>query len=941
MVPSHLRKLLFYLVLLLLLLLSSFHLNCYASTTTTTTTITPFEEAEALLKWKNSLNGSGAHSKLFSWVLPSSNNYSFHCSTWFGISCNTQGRVVKLIVWGEGLEGTLQNFPFSFLSNLAVLNLSSNSLYGTIPVHIANLSQLTHMNFTNNQFSGHIPSEMCQLTSLQILHLTLNNFDGRIPVEMGNLYNVSEIKIQNNLLTGPIPSSLGNLTKLTILYLCENNLSGSIPFELGQLKSLTGLGFIGNNLSGRLPKTLCGGGVLQIFSVASNNFIGPVPKSLKNCKTLVRFRLDGNKLHGNISDFFGIYPQLDFIDLSNNKFYGELLNNWSEYKILRDFRISNNNITGRIPSGLAALKKLGNLDISMNNLIGEIPRELGGLTSLLKLDLSGNNLDGNLPKEFGRLSSLANLDLSNNNLSGLIPKEIADCSKLLYLNLRNNKFSGSIPSELGNLISLQQVLDLSQNMFNGEIPSQLGMLKYLEYLNLSHNMLSGSIPNSFDDMTGLTSIDVSYNELEGPVPESKVFQDALTQAFEHNKRLCGRIKALGRCESSEMYNNGTNKRTLKIVFLCVGGAMSLMFAIIAVFFLVYKKKKDIEVQTTEDIINDDLFRIWEFDGRNVYADIIEATEGFDDKHCIGVGGCGSVYKAVLSSGQVVAVKKYHSREDGEQVDLKYFSAEIHALTELRHRNIVKFYGICSHARNSFLIYEYLERGSLANLLSNETEAASLGWNERINIIESVASVLSHMHHGCSPPLIHRDISSKNILLNSEFDAFVADFGIARVLNPNSSNWTTPAGTFGYLAPELAYTMRLTEKCDVYSFGVLGLEVIMGSHPGEFITSLATSSSTCEANIIFLVDMLDKRLPQPIPEILKQVVLVANLALACLNITPECRPTMESVFSELSSSRVAPKESVFSELSSCRFAPKESVFSELSSCRVAPKEPLYK
>ncbi|PIA33999.1 hypothetical protein AQUCO_03900111v1 [Aquilegia coerulea] len=561
-----------------------------------------------------------------------------------------------------------------------------------------------------------------------------------------------------------------------------------------------------------------------------------VPSGLSMLKSLEKLNLFRNML--TVCDIK--CPRLSRFEFIVRNTYG--------FKSLTNLKISNNNITSRILNGLGSLKRLGYLDISMNNFIGGIPRELGKLTSLLTLNLSANNLDGNLPKELGRLNGLDSLDLSTNNLSGVIPKEIGDCSKLLYLSLRNNKFSGIIQSELSNMISLQEVLDLSQNMFDGEIPSGLGMLKYLEKLNLSHNMLIGSIPHSFEGMTALTSIDVSYNDLEGRVPETKAFKDALREQFEHNKGLCGNITA--------------------------------------------SQKRDNEVQTTE-FINDDLFRIWDFDGNNVYEDIIVATEGFNDKHCIGVGGFGSVYKVVLSTGQVVAVKKFHSREDDEQIDLRSFSAEIHALTELRHRNIVKLYGICSHARHSFLIYEYLERENIVKL----------DWIKRINIIRSVASALSHMHHGCTPPLIHRDISSKNILLNSEYDACVADFGIARVLNSNSSNWTTPAETFGYLAPELAYTMRLTEKCDVYSFGVLTREGIMGSHPGEFITSLATSSSAVGDNVL-LVDMLDKRLPPPVADILKEVVTNAKLARACLKTSPESRPTMYSVSHELSSCRVS-------------------------------------
>ncbi|PIA33998.1 hypothetical protein AQUCO_03900110v1 [Aquilegia coerulea] len=1073
MAPSPINKLLSFLVLLLSLLLSFFRVNCYPSTTTTTT---PFEEAKALLKWKNSLDG-GVHSNLSSWVLHSSSNYSSHCNTWNGISCNEMGRIVELNVSSMGLRGTLQNFPFSFLGKIGILNLESNSFYGTIPVHIANLSQLTFISFSDNHFSGHIPSEIGQLPNLQILYLSHNSFKGCIPVELGNLSKLSEVEIFENLLIGPIPvrignlnrltklilyrnqlsgsipSSFGNLTKLTVLYLYKNQLSGSIPLELGNLKSLMDLqlsrnNFIGpippslgnlqnlttlylhtnqlsgsiplelgnlkslmdlelaanhftgsippslgnlqnlttlylqtNQLSGSIPLELGNLKSLMNLQLSTNHFTGPIPPSLGNLQNLTTLYLSENQLSGSIPLELGNLKSLMNLQLPTNHFTGPiplslgnlqnlttlylhtnqlsgsiplelgnlksltklllfsnnltgplpqeitkhkllelsvssnnlsgrlpkllcrggLQNNWSGFKSLTNLKISNNNITGRIPNGLGDLKRLGNLDISMNNFIGGIPRELGKLTSLLTLNLSVNNLDGNLPKELGRLDGLNRLDFSTNNLSGVIPKEIGDCSKLLYLSLGNNKFSGIIPSELRNLISLQEVLDLSQNMFDGQIPSGLDMLKYLEKLNLSHNMLSGSIPHSFEGMTALTSIDVSYNDLEGHVPETKAFKDALREQFEHNKGLCGNITALQKCDFSNKKKGGT-KRRLKIFLGCVGGGLSLLFAMIGIYYVPYKKRRDNEVQTTE-LINDDLFRIWDFDGNNVYENIIAATEGFNDKHCIGVGGFGSVYKAVLSTGQVVAVKNFHSREDDEQIDLRSFSAEIHALTELRHRNIVKLYGICSHARHSFLIYEYLERGSIVKLLSNEEEAARLDWIKRINIIRSVASALSHMHHGCTPPLIHRDISSKNILLNSEYDACVADFGIARVLNSNSSNWTTPAGTFGYLAPELAYTMRLTEKCDVYSFGVLTLEVIMGSHPGEFITSLATSSSAVGDNVL-LVDMLDKRLPPPVADILKEVVTVAKLALACLKTSPESRPTMYSVSHELLSCRVS-------------------------------------
>ncbi|KAK9288255.1 hypothetical protein L1049_016705 [Liquidambar formosana] len=244
---------------------------------------------------------------------------------------------------------------------------------------------------------------------------------------------------------------------------------------------------------------------------------------------------------------------------------------------------------------------------------------------------------------------------------------------------------------------------------------------------------------------------------------------------------------------------------------------------------------------------EDMFSISNFDGRRLYGEIIKATDDFDAIYFIGKGKSGSVYKAKLSSTNIVAVKKLHPLSSSEMADQKDFINEVRALTEIRHRNIVKLLGFCSHARHSFMVYEYLDR------------AKELDWTKRVKVIKGVAHALSYMHHDCSQPIVHRDISSKNILLDSKYEACVSDFGTAKLLNPDSSNRTTLAGTYGYVAPELAYTMKVTKKCDVYSFGVLALEVIKGKHPGDLISTLSSASTTenVQPN-----DVFDQRLSPP-------------------------------------------------------------------------------
>ncbi|KAJ4723889.1 putative Receptor protein kinase [Melia azedarach] len=213
------------------------------------------------------------------------------------------------------------------------------------------------------------------------------------------------------------------------------------------------------------------------------------------------------------------------------------------------------------------------------------------------------------------------------------------------------------------------------------------------------------------------------------------------------------------------------------------------------------------------------------------------------------------------------------------------------MTEIRHRNIVKFYGFCSHSQHSFLVYEYLERGSLATILSNDTLAGEFGWRMRMNVIKGVADALSYLHHDCFPPIVHRDISSKNVLLDLDYEARVSDFGIAKFLNPDSSNWTEFAGTYGYAAPELAYTMKVTETCDVYSFGVLALEVINGKHPGDFLSSISSSSPNMN---ISLDQVLDPRLPYPSFDIQSKLTSIMNIAFLCVDKNPNSRPIMYKV-----------------------------------------------
>ncbi|GLT95883.1 hypothetical protein SLE2022_135400 [Rubroshorea leprosula] len=876
--------------LLFLLLLQSLLVSTSASSITLT-----LNQTETLLKWKASLDHQ-TQSFLSSWVGDSP------CS-WIGIACDKAGSVTNISLPSFGLKGTLHNLNSLAFPNLVQLHLGNNSLYGGIPSHIVNLSKLTNLNLSYNKFSGNIPSQIRLLLSLSFISLERNHISGSIPKDIGRLSSLSILHLNNNQLTGSIPVSVGNLSNLFALHIKDNRLNGSIPPDVGMMRSLVSLDFSKNSLTGLIPASIGNLSNLRYLNLYVNQLSGSIPTSLRNCSSLYKARLKGNQLEGNVSEAFGIYPNLSFIDLSDNKLYGELSPNWGLCHNLTSLKISNNNISGRIPPELAQATQLHLLDLSLNHLRGEIPKELSRLTSLVKLRLNDNQLFGQIPWEIGKLSDLQYLSLAANNLNGSIPKQLGMCWKLLSLNLSKNQFGESIPSEIHNISALQ-TLDLSRNVLIGEIPQELGRLHTLVSLNLSHNMLSGFIPHTFDDMQNLTNVDISYNQLEGPIPHIKAFLDAPFDALRNNKGLCGNATGLEPCAFKSL-KRSSSKLVLLIVIPVLGGLL-LLFILVGCFHI-YRKKNE----PTREGKSQDIFAIWGYDGEILYKNIIDATEQFDSSCCIGSGGYGNVYKAVLPTGRVVAVKKLHPSDDNQSFPLQTFKSEIRVLANIRHRNIVKLYGFCSNAEHSFLVYEFVERGSLKKVLSNPEEARELDWDKRLNIVKGVASALSYMHHDRQSPIIHLDISGNNVLLDLDYEAHISDFGTARILKPESSNWTSFSGTFGYTAPELAYTMQLSEKCDVYSFGVVTMEVLMGRHPGNMTLGLWTPN----VQQMLLNDVVDQRLqPQRMNQVAEQVVFTTRLAFMCLQINPQFRPTMHQVYQALNNGPPSPLPKPFSMIS---------------------------
>ncbi|VAH12025.1 unnamed protein product [Triticum turgidum subsp. durum] len=782
------------------------------------------------------------------------------------------------------------------LVNLQILQLSNNTLSGFIPKTFGNLTQLNVLLLFGNQFSGPIPQELGKLVHLQGLYLNANGFSGPIPISITNLTKMNTLFLFENQITGSIPPELGDLNMLNKLHLDRNQITGSIPPELGNLTMLDELFLHTNQITGPIPSEL---GILlnlQSLDLSSNQIYGSIPGEIGNLINLQHLILYQNKISGSIPKTFGKLQSIQGMLIFDNKLSGSLPQEFGDLISLVELGLSNNLLSGHLPTNICSGGRLRYLYVSSNEFSGPIPRSLKTCTSLVRIYLGRNQLTGDISQDFGvypqieKLSNLGYLDISGNRLSGLIPEELGACMKLQSLKINNNNFSGSLPGAIGNLAGLQIILDVSNNNLSGVLPQQLGKLQMLEFLNLSHNQFSGSIPSSFTSMVSLSTLDVSYNDLEGLVPTARLLQNASSSWFLPNKGLCGNLSGLPPCYSTPIAAQKKGKMLGLLLPIVLVMGFIIFAAIVVIIILTRKKRKPQESVTAEAR---DLFSVWNFDGRLAFDDIVRATEDFDDKYIIGTGGYGKVYKAQLQDGQMVAVKKLHQTEE-ELDDGRRFCSEMEILTQIRQRSIVKMYGFFSHPAYKFLIYDYIQQGSLHGTLENEELAKELDWQKRIVIASDVAQAISYLHHECSPPIIHRDITSNNILLDTTFKAFVSDFGTARILKPDSSNWSALAGTYGYIAPELSYTSIVTEKCDVYSFGVVLLELVMGKHPRDLLDGSLSSGEQA----MLVKDILDQRPRTPPTTEENHLALLIKLAFSCLESSPQARPTMQEAYQTL-------------------------------------------
>ncbi|XP_043688109.1 LRR receptor-like serine/threonine-protein kinase RGI2 [Telopea speciosissima] len=739
--------------------------------------------------------------------------------------------------------------------------LWANNLNGNIPVALANCSYLTVIDLSLNSLNGELPP-LSSLVALEGLLLSDNNISGNIPPFIGNFSNMKQLELDNNRFSGEIPAEIGQLKELSLFYAWQNQLKGNIPFELGSCEKLQALDLSHNFLSGPVPMSLFNLKNLTQILMISNELSGEIPATIGSCTSLIRVRLGSNQFSGQIPAAIGLLSHLSFLELSENQFSGEIPPEIGNCTQLEMVDLHENKLEGMIPTSIESLRNLNILDLSMNRISGSIPENMGNLTLLNKLVLCGNCITGSIPKSLGL------------------------CKDLQLLDMSINRITGSIPNELGSLQGLDILLNLSWNSLSGPIPEEFSNLSRLASLDLSHNMLTGSL-RVLGTLENLVSLDLSYNKLSGHLPDTKFFRELPTTFLCGNEDLC-----INGNECKAKKNLYTRNLLLRVLLSTMAVVVIIIFGVLMVI-----RTHRAEVRRDEEEYNESDWEFTPFQKLNFSID--DVVTRLSDSNIIGKGYSGVVYRVEIQTGQLIAVKKLWHVDNGDFPERDSFSTEVQTLGSIRHKNIVRLLGCCTKGKTRLLLFDYISNGSLAGLLHEKK--VYLNWDSRYNIIMDAAQGLSYLHHDCVPSIVHRDIKSNNILVGPQFEAYLADFGLARLVDPSdhSRNSCTVAGSYGYIAPEYGYSLRITEKSDVYSYGVVLLEVLTGMEPTDHQIPDGTDivswvRRVLEETEVEAASILDQQLQCRSGTQIQQMLQVLGVALLCVNPCPVERPTMKDV-----------------------------------------------
>ncbi|KAJ9560738.1 hypothetical protein OSB04_005898 [Centaurea solstitialis] len=891
------------------------------------TTCLPLDEVDALREIGRKLHkdwdfNEDPCSRTINWVSPTIGSFEniVDCSQNIN-NCN----IINISLKGQNLQGTLppELVNLRYLQNLYItyflhfLDLSRNFLSGNIPPEWGSMEKIQNISLLGNRLTGSIPKEIGNITTLTVFIIEDNLLSGRIPEELGNLSSIEKLFLNSNNFTGELPPSFANLITMKELRIGDDNFSGKIPDFIGGWTHLRKLVLRSCNLIGEIPNSLGSLVIGDVLDLSFNKLNGSIPPNLSNVRDAEFIYLTGNMLSGRVP-LWMLGSNAKKIDLSYNNFTLEgsqdltcrirntnlfassstdNVSTSEQVSCLRDFRCETKMHMLRLPISVFGIDSTslyincGGDQLEDGN-VYEADVEPGGATffSMDERRWRYSNTGHFLDNSGEDIYILRNISRVVNN-SGLYHTARTSALSLTYYGLcmQNGNYTVSLHFAEIRFTDDGTYSSLGRRVFDIYIQGML-VEKDFDISEQAGGVGIAIVKNYTVDVTTTLEIRL-YWAGKGTlfIPTRGVY-GPLISAISVNPNFWVPQ------EDGQGNGHGVSGR---IVAGIVIGAVCIIILILGVLILWwwgYLRRR-----VTMDL------ELSGLTGSFTLRQIKAATNNFDVANKIGEGGFGSVYKGVLPNGTLIAVKQLSSKS---RQGNREFLNELGMISALQHPHLVKLHGGCIEGNELLLVYEYMENNSLARALFGPEECLlELDWPTRYEICIGIARGISFLHEESRLKIVHRDIKATNVLLDKNLNAKISDFGLAKLDEENKTHISTRiAGTCGYMAPEYALRGYLTNKADVYSYGIVLLEIVSGmantvdrTKENRFVLlDLAVALK----NAGDLMELVDPRLGTDYD--VQEMMVVTNLALLCTTISPTDRPAMSAVVSMLEG-RIVPQE----------------------------------
>ncbi|KAK9124866.1 hypothetical protein Scep_013712 [Stephania cephalantha] len=855
---------------------------------------------------------------------PSWGNTNDPCGAkWEGVTC-TDSRVTALGLSTMDLKGTLSG-DIAALSELKSLDLSFNrGLTGAIPSSIGNLKKLSILILAGCGFSGSIPKELGNLAALSFLALNSNNFTGNIPPTLGLLSELYWMDLADNQLTGPIPVSsptspgLDKLLKTKHFHFNKNRLSGPIPAKLFSSQMvLIHILFDGNQFTGSIPSSVGLVRTLEVLRLDRNSFSGEVPSNISNLTILNELHLANNNLDGRIPDLTGMNV-LNYVDMSNNSFDASEAPKWfSTIQSLTTLVMENGKLQGLVPQTLFSFPQLHQVNFRNNQFNGTFSMGNNISQNLQIVDLESNNISNILyDLGYSNILLLKGNPVCTNVLSitkyCLLQQEpqkaystsLASCGSKSCVSgqkLNPQSCDCAYPYEGTLYFRAPSFRDLSN-------ATRFNSLEMSLWTNLNLNPGAVSLQNMFFNMDDYIQIQLELFPSIGKYFNRTEIQRIGFDLSNQTYKLPREFGPYYFIASPYAFpgKHGTALSVGVIVGIAIGSFILILVLVgVGIYAIRQKKRAERAIELSKP------FASWAPSGKDSggapqlkgarwfsYDELKKCSNNFLESNEIGSGGYGKVYRGMLSTGQVIAIKR--AQQGSMQGGLE-FKTEIELLSRVHHKNLVGLVGFCFEQGEQMLVYEFMPNGTLRESLSGRS-GINLDWKRRLRVALGAARGLTYLHELANPTIIHRDVKSTNILLDENLNAKVADFGLSKLVSDTGKGHvsTQVKGTLGYLDPEYYMTQQLTDKSDVYSYGVVMLELVTAKQPiekGKYIVrEVRMALDRRDEEHYGLRELMDPVIRNAISPV--GFVKFVDLAMQCVEESAADRPTMSDVVREI-------------------------------------------